>query len=79
MKTELLIDVTKIITEHCGEKLATGLLVDLINTFLSNGLTAEDLEDCYGADDLLDQVLDDFELPESSEDDDWPDGGREHF
>jgi hypothetical protein len=43
-------------------------------------MTLDDLRECYGVSDELDEIIDDYEsTQEDEEEDEWLDGGREDF
>lgn len=78
MKPQLLIDVVETLTSCLDELDIDGALEEIVNIFLRHGMTLDDLRECYGVSDELDEIIDDYESIEGDEDE-WPDGGREDF
>jgi hypothetical protein len=57
-----------------------GAVEEVVNTFLRHGMTLDDLRECYGVSDELDEIIDGYEsTQEDEEEDEWLDGGREDF
>lgn len=81
MKAQFLIDIVEAISGYAP----TGteeLFEEIVSIFIRNGMTVDELEECYGIDANLDDVIDEYQsiVRESyDEDDEWPDGGREDF
>jgi hypothetical protein len=81
MKTQLLLDIVEVISSD-NEDVDAELLVGIVDAFMRNGMTFDELEECYGFDDSLDTVIDEFQNAVDDEDEDdeeWADGGREDF
>ena len=81
MKSQLLIDIVEAIQDY-GSTGTQELFEEIVSIFIRNGMTVDDLQECYGINDNLDDVIDDYELTTDDseyEEDEWPDGGREDF
>lgn len=77
MKPQFLIDVVEAYKNNTSD---SEFLTDLVEIFVENGMSIIDLEDCYGIDDDLDAVIDEYErADDDADEDEWPDGGREMF
>ena len=79
MKAQLLIDIAEAIRDYSSD--VPTLYEQLVSIFMRNGMTVDELEECYGIDDDLDAVIDEYEITtdDDFDEDDWPDGGREDF
>lgn len=79
MKSHVLIDIAEAFR---NQENTTEFYKELVQILMDAGLSLNELEDCFGADDTLDQVieevLDQYDTSDDS-DDDWIDGGREQF
>ncbi len=79
MKPQLLIDIVETLTSCVDELDVEGALEEIVSIFLRHGMTLDDLRECYGVSDELDEIIDDYETLNDDEEDEWPDGGREDF
>lgn len=79
MKVQLLTDIAEAIRDYSSD--VPTLFEQLVSIFIRNGMTVDELEECYGIDDDLDDVIDEYEITTDDEfdEDNWPDGGREDF
>jgi hypothetical protein len=81
MKVQLLTDIAETIRDYSND--VPTLYEQLVSIFMRNGMTLDELQECYGTDDDLDAVIDEYELTsddqEYEDEDEWPDGGREDF
>lgn len=78
MKPQILIDIAEAISDY-GATGTEELFEEIVSIFIRNGMTVDDLQECYGINDNLDNVIDEYELTTDDEEDEWPDGGREDF
>jgi hypothetical protein len=79
MKPQLLIDVVETLTSCVDELDIEGAIEEVVNTFLRHGMTLDDLRECYGVSDELDEIIDGYESTQEDEEEEWLDGGREDF
>jgi hypothetical protein len=79
MTPNILIGIVEVLKSY-DIKLDSDLISEIVDVFVTNGMSLDDLEECYGFDNELDLVLDEYERASDDEDDDeWVDGGREDF
>lgn len=74
MTSNLLINIVEVLKSY-EVKLYSDLLSEIVEIFINNGISLEDLEKCYGIDNELDLVLDlmiKYERASDDKEDDWP-------
>jgi hypothetical protein len=60
MTPNVLIGIVEILKTY-EVKIDSDILSEIVELFVNEGMTKEDLEECYGVDDELDFILDEYE------------------
>lgn len=76
MTSNLLINIVEVLKSY-EVKLDSDLMSEIVEVFVNNGMSSEDLEECYGFDNELDLVLDEYEKDSGDDDDSWLDEDEE--
>ncbi len=71
MTSNLLINIVEVLKSY-EVKLDSDLMSEIVEVFVNNGMSLEDLEECYGFDNELDLVLDEYKRDSDDDEEDWP-------
>ena len=80
MKPQILIDIVEVLTSDL-QGVDEEVFEQIVQIFIRHGMTIDDLQECYGINEALDNVIDEYKITtdDDYDDDGWPDGGREDF